>query len=205
MQERLLVCSSYRTPGNKRDEMLTLWSSPTYRLPRLGCNRNKKGIGSWPSARVWLREKRKFFAGENFHELLKVGFSRLKLSRTVGIDNLWVWQVTTPSLLRGEETTNEIELARTRWMSYEMVTGDRGYHVYVTVLEAAVGKILPCQQEGGSIHDSLRCRRSRDIDTPMIMTLTLSLKNFTVKTIANCLKTTKFAKVFTQFEKAYGS
>ena len=29
----------------------------------------------------------------------------------------------------------------------------RGYHVYQTVWEAAVGLVLPCQQERGNVHD----------------------------------------------------
>ena len=29
-----------------------------------------------------------------------------------------------------------------------------GYHVYQAVWDAAVGEILPCQQEPGKIHDS---------------------------------------------------
>ena len=33
-------------------------------------------------------------------------------------------------------------------------TIDRGYHVYVVVLEASVEQILPCEREGGNIHDS---------------------------------------------------
>ena len=59
--ERLHVCSSYLTPSNKRDDMQTLWSLPTYHPPSWGCNRNKEGIGSWPdphTVRVWLRETR---------------------------------------------------------------------------------------------------------------------------------------------------
>ena len=37
---------------------------------------------------------------------------------------------------------------------YEVETVVWGYHVYVAVWKAAVGRILPCQREGGNIHDS---------------------------------------------------
>ena len=52
-------------------------------------------------------------------------------------------------ITRGQEMTNKTELARTR---YEVVTIDRGYHVYMAVWEAAVGQMLPCGREGGNIH-----------------------------------------------------
>ena len=51
------------------------------------------------------------FCGRELCELLKVGFSQLKLSRFVGNDGLWVWLLTTPTtIMLGQETTNEIEL-----------------------------------------------------------------------------------------------
>ena len=37
--------------------------------------------------------------------------------------------------------------------SYEVATVDRGYHVHVTVWDAAVGQILPCKREGSNIHE----------------------------------------------------
>ena len=37
--------------------------------------------------------------------------------------------------------------------SYEVATVDRGYHVYVKVWEATVGQILPCEREGGNVHE----------------------------------------------------
>lgn len=37
--------------------------------------------------------------------------------------------------------------------SYEVEAIVRGYHVYGAVWEAPVGQILPCQQEGGNIHN----------------------------------------------------
>ena len=54
-------------------------------------------------------------------------------------------------ITHGQETTNEIELTRTR---YEVATVDRGYQVYAEVGEAAIGQLLPCEREGGKIHDS---------------------------------------------------
>ena len=37
--------------------------------------------------------------------------------------------------------------------SYEVETVVRGYHVYGADWEAPVGQILPCQPDGGNIHD----------------------------------------------------
>ena len=68
--------------------------------------------------------------GKNLHELLKVGFSQLKLFQIVGNDSLWVWQVATPILMHGQETKKEIEWAQTK---YEVATVDQGYQVYVAV------------------------------------------------------------------------
>ena len=74
------------------------------------------------------------FCGRELCELLKVGFSQLKLSRFVGNDGLWVWLLTTPTtIMRGQETTNEIELGEqeSELESYKVVTVDRGYYVHV--------------------------------------------------------------------------
>ena len=35
----------------------------------------------------------------------------------------------------------------------ETIVHVRGYHVYQVVWEAAVGQVLPCQQERGNVHD----------------------------------------------------
>ena len=53
----------------------------------------------------------------------------------MGNDGSWVWQVTIPTVICWQETTNEIELARTGVSArvYDVVTVDRGYHVYVEV------------------------------------------------------------------------
>ena len=37
--------------------------------------------------------------------------------------------------------------------TYTVETIVRGYHVYRAVWEAAVGQVLPCQQERGNVHD----------------------------------------------------
>ena len=44
----------------------------------------------------------------------------------------------------------KIELARA-W--YEVETFDWGCHAYLVVWEAAVGQTLPCEQDGGNIHN----------------------------------------------------
>ena len=48
-----------------------------------------------------------------------------------------MWQVATHTVLRVQETTNEIELARTR---SEVATVDRGHHVYVAVSKLLLEK-----------------------------------------------------------------
>ena len=54
--------------------------------------------------------------------------------------------------------------------SHEVVTVDRGYHVYVVVWEAAVGQILPCQWEGGNIIPPYAIVVVENNDTPIDMT-----------------------------------
>ena len=112
--------------------------------------------------------------GENFRKLLKIKFSQLKVSQIVGNDGLWVWQVATPTTMRGRETTNEIELA---WTRYEIAIVDRGYHVYVAVWVAAVGQILPCEWEGGNSHNPYAVVVVENSDTPIDSTLVLN-ENF---------------------------
>ena len=51
--------------------------------------------------------------------------------------------------------------------SYEVVTIDRGYRVHVTVWEAAVGQILPCQRKGGNIHNPYTVAVVENSDTPI--------------------------------------
>ena len=75
--------------------------------------------------------------------------------------------------------------------SYEVETVDRGYHVYMAVWEAAVGQILPCQQEGGNIIDPYAFSVVENNDTPIDNDTPHSMKIFTVKTFANCPTTVK--------------
>ena len=84
----------------------------------------------------------------------------------MGNDSLWVWQVATPTTMRGQETTNDIELGRTR---FEVVIVDQGYRVSCLHggLEAAVGQILLCEWEGGNIHDSYAVTVVENNDTPI--------------------------------------
>ena len=44
-----------------------------------------------------------------------------------------------------------------------METIVRGYNVYGAVWEAPVGQILPCQREGGNIHDPYASLLSRKV------------------------------------------
>ena len=54
--------------------------------------------------------------------------------------------------MHGQEIAKEIELICvneiSQLKSYKVATVDRGYHVYVVVLEAAVGQILPYKARG---------------------------------------------------------
>ena len=77
-----------------------------------------------------------------------------------------------------------------------------GCQVYVAVWEAAVGQILPCQQEGDNIHDPRTVTVNtvaigENNDTLNDNNAPHSMKTFTVKTSVNCPNTAKFAKVFT--------
>ena len=51
--------------------------------------------------------------------------------------------------------------------SYEVEVVDWGYHVYLAVWEAAVGQILPCQQEGGNINDPYKVAIVENKDMPI--------------------------------------
>ena len=82
----------------------------------------------------------------------------------MGNDCLWVWQVTTRTIMHWQETANEIELAQTR---YEVATIDRGYDVYAAVWEASIGQILPCEQERGNIHDPYTVAVAKNNHTPI--------------------------------------
>ena len=48
--------------------------------------------------------------------------------------------------------------------SYEVVTVDRGYHVYMAVWEDVVGQILPCKRAGRNIHNPYAVENN---DTPI--------------------------------------
>ena len=113
--------------------------------------------------------------GENFRELLKVGFSQLKLPQIVENDGLCVWQVATLTIIHGQEMTNEIDLGRTR---YKVVTVDRGYHVYTAVWEVAIGQILSCEQEGGNIHPPYAVTVAENNDMPINNDALVLNKNF---------------------------
>ena len=75
-----------------------------------------------------------------------------------------MWQVATHTITHGPKTTNKIELVQTR---YGVATVDSGYHVYVAVWETAVGQMLPCEQEGGNIHDPYAVIVVKIYDTPI--------------------------------------
>ena len=77
-----------------------------------------------------------------------------------------------------------------------METVVRGYRVYGADWEAPVGQILPCQREGGNIHDPYAVAV---VEEGVVVGHAPALnENFRVKTFANCPKTAKFAKVFTR-------
>ena len=106
------------------------------------------------------------FAGENFRELLKVWFSRLKHS----LNDEWDWI--------GTNKMSKLE-------SYKVATGDRGYQVYVVVWEAAVEQILPCKRERGKIHDAYAVAVVENNDLLIDIDATVLNKTFAVKTFSN--------------------
>ena len=131
--------------------------------------------------RPWSYRIAGSFARENFRELLKVGFLRLKLLRIVGNENN-AWAGGDERDWIGENKISELQ-------SYEVLTVDRGYHVYIAVWEAAVLQIATALRVRGKKYQwSLRC---------------CCCRFFGVKTFANCPETAKLAKVFTSKNSRY--
>ena len=125
--------------------------------------------------------------GEKFHELLKVRFSQFKLSQIVGNDSVWVWQVATPTIMCGRKTKWDLIWAIVDWC----------YHV--AVWEVAVVQKLPCEREGGNIHDPYAVTIDKNNDTAIdyeIMMPSNLPKILAFKTFADWPESTKFAKVF---------
>ena len=92
----------------------------------------------------------------------------------------------------GQETTNKIVLARTR---YKVTTVDRDYHVHVAVREATVGQMLPCEREGGNTLDPPAVAIAEN-DTPIDSDALVLNEIFAVKFFTNCFKTANLQKFF---------
>ena len=84
--------------------------------------------------------------------------------------------------------------------TYTVETIVHGYHVYRAVLEAAVGQVLPCQQERGNVHDPYAVNVAVDISSRHMLYATPTMhatpRKFAEKTFADGRKSTKSAKVF---------
>ena len=88
---------------------------------------------------LWWKIK---FRGENFHGCSLVHAPRVHAP--------WVWSLIAHVLI-------ENELVK-MMSSYTVETVVRGYHMYKEVWDAAIGQVLPCQQECGSevlVHSTL--------------------------------------------------
>ena len=66
----------------------------------------------------WYTVLRESLAGKNFPGLLKVEFWQSNFAYCGTRHSLWVWQVATPTIMRGKETTNEIEM---NWCEVETI------------------------------------------------------------------------------------
>ena len=138
--------------------------------------------------------QRESFVSGNFLELLKIKFSQLKLLRIVGNDSLWMWQVTTPTIMHRQETMKDIELVQTR---YEVATVNWSHHVYVAAWEAAVGQILHYEEKRSNIHNPYAVVVVENNDTPIDNDALVPYQNFHGLKFHKLFQNRKFAKVFT--------
>ena len=79
-------------------------------------------------------------------------------------------------------------------------------HIFVAVWEVAVAQMLPCQREGGNVHDvydSYAVAVVKNNDIPIDNDPPHSMNIFAIKTFANCPETAKFAKFFTHKDSHY--
>ena len=90
---------------------------------------------------------------------------------------------------------NEIEMA---WTRYEVATIDRGYHVYATVLEAAIGQILPCEQEGGNIYNPYTVAFAENNHTPIDSDTLAFTENFRSKNFRDLPRNREIRESFYQ-------
>ena len=105
------------------------------------------------------------------------------------------------AIMHGQETTNEIELVRTRWVSWKTTKWRPLIEATMSTWQFGMPPLdkycLASEREAISMIPTLSLSL-RIMTRPLIMTPPYSMKISMVKTLANCPETAEFAKVFTR-------